>query len=173
MDNLILLVQDDTIVTNPEWIDRNEYIDMDNENSTHTYKVYPSYYENIAYEGLEDLKIIGCKFVHKDCYKYYKQVIGKELKYSDIDMIEYYNIPENDNKNKLYPTLNKNLLNLKSFDEIQKKYCSEDYGFLIGNIIIDNKLYLLESPLKSTQNRIKPNKKQSRRNFWFKNRFFC
>ena len=54
-------------------------------------------------------------------------------------MIEYYNIPENDNKNKLYPTLNKNLLNLKSFDEIQKKYCSEDYGFLIENIIIDNK----------------------------------
>ncbi len=94
MDNLILLVQDNTIINNPELTDRNNYIDIDKENYTHTFEVYPSYYENISDEDLKKYQLIGCKFVHKDCYKYYKQITGKELKYSDLGMIKYYDIPK-------------------------------------------------------------------------------
>jgi hypothetical protein len=140
MDNIILLGQNNKVIKNPTWISNNSYDDPEEEIVERSYYVYPSYYETMTED---DRNFIGAKLIHTDCYRYIKHKYHKELKYSDFDksIVKYENIPD---KN-IYENMKFPPLNIK-FGEIEN-YWSNDYGFLIWNIIIDKKYYLLESTI--------------------------
>jgi hypothetical protein len=114
-------------------------------------RVLTEHKENISNQEAKSSKIILSKIIHTDCWNYIKNKYNKELKYSDLKMIQYdnysvniqpmiFNIKNEKEKMLLFPPLN------IDYGEI-KHYWSKDYGFLIDNIIKDNKEYLLYSPL--------------------------
>jgi hypothetical protein len=132
MDNITILAQDNTIIKNADWIDRNNYIDPTKEIFTRSYYVYPNYNETLEDN---DKYYIGAKYAHTDCWRYIKHKYNKELKYSDLTKY----MVKNNNITKLSP------LNIDY--DIMENYWQEDFGFLIENIILDKQYYLLYSPL--------------------------
>ena len=128
--------------------DDKKYNDPDN---YFTYWVQTTQTEKISQKKADESHFILSKLIHTDCWNYIKNKYDKELKYSDLKINEYdayvskikpqiFN-EEIDNRIKLSPPLD------IDYGEI-KYYWSNDYGFLIDNIIKDKKEYLLYSPLE-------------------------
>jgi hypothetical protein len=164
MDNITLLTQNNKIIKDANWISGVTYEDPNNEDEDeeidNLYYVYQNYYETLSDD---DPNFIGSKLIHTDCWRYIKHKYNKELKYSDLikTTIRYENITELEkNKKMLFPPLN------IDYGEIQN-YWSNDYGYLIWNIIIDKKYYLLQSPLhllKKLSGGTRIKKKNSKKN---------
>jgi hypothetical protein len=142
MNDILILGKNNKIIKNHNWTDRNHFTDLDDTRKfvEQEYEVSTDYYEKYP----NDEKYwIDAKIVHTDCWKYIKHKYNKELKYSNLDknIVKYKNIIGKDvDKNMIFPPLN------IDYGEINK-YWNSNYGFLIDNIIIDKKFYLLQSPL--------------------------
>lgn len=138
MDEITILAQNGDIVKNAEWFDGNEYINPNEDTFTRPYYVYQNFYE--THEDT-DKNFIGAKFIHNDCMRYIKHEFNIDLTYASLcnHIIKYY-ATTNEEIYASYPPLN------IDYGEITK-YWSVDYGFLIENIILDNKIELIFSPL--------------------------
>jgi hypothetical protein len=140
MDEILILGKNNKIIKNHNWTDRNHFTDLDDPSKIvkQEYEVSTDYYEKYP----DDEKYwVDAKIVHTDCWKYIKHKYNKELKYSDLDKnIVKYKSDFKDREYMIFPPLN------IDYGDI-KKYWSNDYGFLIDNIIIDKQFYLLQSPL--------------------------
>jgi hypothetical protein len=133
----------------------------------YTYWTQPSYKESMSKEEADKSRYILSKIIHTDCWNYIKNKYNKELKYSDLKMIEYDNYTMN-MKNMIFDNIKKDKMLLFpplniDYGEI-KYYWSNDHGFLMDNIIKDNKEYLLYSPLSQEKKLSRYiNKKESKK----------